>query len=329
MQLMPVADPAGEELQVLDVLVKAMQRSGIEATADSCSLLLREISRERPTLLQALVKLNGSLSDGIDRTPSSQELNRNLDDESVGRLLRFVETSKRTVDGLLSAATRDISRLHSIAQQVSAPNLPNSRSVHLALSELTRSARKNHALLQQTNRTLELVRRELGGSPPLETVDPVTGLPNYAAFRSRLNDVFGHPTPRPATVLMLIELGALNAVTTEIGRGAAERVLRRFCLIVRRSVKKSDSFARVGFQQFALLFEGVTADVVKSIADRICDAINAKLNPKSNDILDLLCVTVGIFADRQDVKSVDDYLVKVQEKLVAARLQGKSRISPS
>ncbi len=105
----------------------------------------------------------------------------------------------------------------------------------------------------------------------MTSTDPLTGLAHESLFLRRLTDALtrcrrhGHEC-----ALLLIDLHTLDTVTRGKGSRARERALVLAASRIRSTARDVDSVARVGKNQFALLFEGpVTARQSKNVSSRL------------------------------------------------------------
>ena len=90
------------------------------------------------------------------------------------------------------------------------------------------------------------------------THDPLTGLPNRLLFGDRLAGALARSLRRPGEpLLVLVDLDRFKAVNDEHGHLAGDEVLREVAARLRRSVRKADSAARFGGDEFVVLFEEV------------------------------------------------------------------------
>ncbi|MDO9417582.1 GGDEF domain-containing protein [Pararhizobium sp.] len=188
---------------------------------------------------------------------------------------------------------------------------------------------KNSILrLQSGLENLHKLRGSVDAERRANIIDPMTGMPNKAAFSARLTGLFEDSASRHRTVLMLIELSSLRALTQQVGQELANRIVRRFGVILRKSVKKNDFVARIGDQEFALLFDDVTHDNVRSIAYRLHDTVEAKLLPRKDGKrpANILRMTMGI-AGCDDAATPNEFFTKAETTLVSARNQAEPRIA--
>jgi diguanylate cyclase (GGDEF)-like protein len=100
----------------------------------------------------------------------------------------------------------------------------------------------------------------------LATHDDLTGLPNRALFRDRLqhalarverikDEVHGHPL----AAVLLLDLDHFKMINDSRGHAMGDEVLRAVANSLRDSLRKGDTIARLGGDEFAILIEGSTA----------------------------------------------------------------------
>ena len=223
------------------------------------------------------------------------------------------------LDRLIAGRARDLDILKNISESIKAG--ATQAEIHRKLLLLARSSREAFQALQASRDTLVSVHKRSAGNKVAAVVDPVTGLPNRPAFDAKLDATFGDCTTTFDAVLMLIDIGALQFVASELGNKVANRIVKRFAAILKRSVKHTDFIARIGSQHFAIIFRDVLPDNVASIALRIHDAMEQKLHPGKDPIMQMLQVTMGIAGNRLEDASSDDLLQRAQDALAMARKQ--------
>ena len=100
--------------------------------------------------------------------------------------------------------------------------------------------------------------------------DPVTGLSCHDALRSQLKRAVERARGRETDHgLMCLSLEGFDAVVGSVGHIGADEVLAAVARRMVRGLRATDTAARVGPTDFAVLVEDVTSDVLVSIAERM------------------------------------------------------------
>lgn len=117
--------------------------------------------------------------------------------------------------------------------------------------------------------TSSAVRPSLG---TVSDIDPLTGLPNYLHFMSRLDRSVEHAAQARSYTFAVItlETGGLRAVEERLGAALAGTVLEALAHRVRQCLRPGDLIARVGREQMAVLLDRFgPSGPVESVLERI------------------------------------------------------------
>jgi diguanylate cyclase (GGDEF)-like protein/putative nucleotidyltransferase with HDIG domain len=104
------------------------------------------------------------------------------------------------------------------------------------------------------------------------STDPLTGLPNRRSFFQRLERELAGRDGEPLTVA-IVDANGLKALNDSFGHAAGDEALVRVGAILQGGVRDGDLVARIGGDEFAVLFAGapiLTAErIVRRLAERI------------------------------------------------------------
>lgn len=134
--------------------------------------------------------------------------------------------------------------------------------------------------------------------------DPLTGLLNRRSLQNALE------TAGPADALVLIDLDHFKAVNDRYGHVAGDNVLASFAQCLQSAARGSDSVARFGGEEFALLLREGGPDGAAAVIERL-RALWAQTNPPTT-------FSAGI-ALREGNESVSHALQRADEALYAAK----------
>lgn len=173
---------------------------------------------------------------------------------------------------------------------------------------------------------LLLGREQLQGElVRLETVDPLTQVPNQRGF-------FGLLAPwmalarRPGlpTALVLLDLDQFKRVNDSYGHAAADAVLRNVVEACRRQLRDSDALGRMVGVEFAILLPRTSLVDAAMVAERIRAAI-AATPVKAERALIGMTASFGVTTIRPDDSTVS-LLARADVALRAAKDGGRNRV---
>lgn len=102
------------------------------------------------------------------------------------------------------------------------------------------------------------------------THDQLTGLINRAEFERRLEGMLDSARLQDEThTLCFIDLDQFKIINDTNGHVAGDELLRQLGALMRQHIRKSDVLARIGGDEFAILFENCTSDEAVHNAEKI------------------------------------------------------------
>src|SRR5438105_1734979 len=104
--------------------------------------------------------------------------------------------------------------------------------------------------------------------------DSLTGLPNRALFRDRLDQALAR-SDRSDDVLavLLLDLDGFKQVNDSLGHDAGDQLLQEVAVRFADVIRPSDTLARFGGDEFALLLEGANEPPAVTAAERLLDRL--------------------------------------------------------
>jgi len=99
--------------------------------------------------------------------------------------------------------------------------------------------------------------------------DPLTGLPNRRSFKAAIDRCMAVRGEESDDCIAVFDIDRFKRVNDQYGHDAGDEVLRTFTKVLRRVVRDSDSIARVGGEEFAVLFHRTPVHITLIICDRL------------------------------------------------------------
>ncbi|WP_155858711.1 GGDEF domain-containing protein [Candidatus Blastococcus massiliensis] len=107
----------------------------------------------------------------------------------------------------------------------------------------------------------------------LAATDPLTGIPNRRLFLERLADAVDAAASGARAVVCLVDLDGFKAVNDRAGHGAGDALLQSVASVLGTAVRETDTVARFGGDEFAVLAD-VTEDFSSEmLAERLRTAV--------------------------------------------------------
>jgi diguanylate cyclase (GGDEF)-like protein/PAS domain S-box-containing protein len=126
--------------------------------------------------------------------------------------------------------------------------------------------------------------------------DSLTGLPNRALFRDRLDHALARAKRSGEQIaVLLVDLDGFKQVNDSLGHDAGDQLLREVAQRFERAVRESDTVARFGGDEFALLLENVTEREVVALAQRLLDGVTGRVAVAGREVS--LGASIGIVLD--------------------------------
>lgn len=155
--------------------------------------------------------------------------------------------------------------------------------------------------------------------------DPLTGLPNRRHFSER----FDAEVARVARYGGSFSLGVLDCdhfkdYNDRHGHPAGDDALRELAFLLREQLRASDSVARLGGEEFAVLMVGTEPAGAAVVAERLRARIAGHTFGATGDTL---TVSIGIASAPEDARTPDALFRLADQALYAAKALGRDRVA--
>ena len=130
--------------------------------------------------------------------------------------------------------------------------------------------------------------------------------------------------PAPLS-LVAIDLDHFKAINDQYGHDVGDQVLREFSLLCRSKLREQDLMARLGGEEFALLFPQTHAEQAMEVVERMRYAIEASAIKIAGSSGLKYTASFGVTCFRGVNDTVDTLLRRADEALYQAKHEGRNR----
>ncbi|WP_354290609.1 diguanylate cyclase [Sphingomonas sp. PvP055] len=160
-------------------------------------------------------------------------------------------------------------------------------------------------------------------------LDPLTGLANRRAFLEQLEQRCGSITsglPNPWTgSLAILDLDYFKRINDRYGHPAGDAVLQAVATEAMRFCRSHDLVARIGGEEFCVIFGGATMADAETAADRLRQAIRALRIPVDGGQTITVTASIGL-AEIVPGTAAAEILKRADTALYEAKRQGRDRL---
>lgn len=156
-------------------------------------------------------------------------------------------------------------------------------------------------------------------------IDPLTGLPNRAAWSERLDHEVAQWQQHGNTLLLaMLDLDHFKRVNDDYGHLAGDKVLKIIASVLRKRLRSTDFIARFGGEEFVLLMPATTPAVGAKLLETLRASIEAcPFHFKGERVT--ITISMGMTAFRSGEHS-DLVLKRADQALYRAKNAGRNRV---
>ena len=158
--------------------------------------------------------------------------------------------------------------------------------------------------------------------------DSLTGMPNRALFRDRLEHAIARNRRGGGRItLLLVDLDDFKLVNDSLGHNAGDQLIATTALRLHQQLRAADTLARLGGDEFAILVEDVTEIEAMDLGDRLLAAIRRPLRLGNRDVV--CSASIGVATakagDGDDGPDPGELLRNADLAMYAAKGAGRDR----
>ena len=173
----------------------------------------------------------------------------------------------------------------------------------------------------------ESLRKQNSSLSLLASTDYLTGIMNRRMFNEISEHYFQTAQKNELHLtLLLLDLDHFKKVNDTYGHQAGDHILKRFVKTLEGILNKSDIFARIGGEEFAILLSQTNSDEAYILAERIRKEIeNDLVTYNGQDIF--VTTSIGISENRKNDTEFENIFSRADMALYQAKNEGRNRTS--
>ncbi|MBF0615089.1 MAG: EAL domain-containing protein [Magnetococcales bacterium] len=154
--------------------------------------------------------------------------------------------------------------------------------------------------------------------------DPLTGLPNRALFRERMEHAISIAMRHKSGVaLFFIDLDRFKLVNDTMGHAAGDELLKIVADRIQTQVRRSDTAARLGGDEFTVILTDVThPEQVSPFAQKIIDSLQLPMTIQNQEVK--ICGSIGIALYPGDGEDFDTLTRHADMAMYLAKERGRN-----
>ncbi len=178
----------------------------------------------------------------------------------------------------------------------------------------------------------QLVRfsRELAASNErlqrLALTDALTELPNRRFAMERLEQEWAlSQRGERALSCMMVDIDHFKSINDEFGHQTGDDALKSVADTLRHSARTQDVVCRYGGEEFVVICPDTGIEAARQCAERLRQNVASQsLKSQAGNIH--LTVSIGVAEKKEGINSIEDLLIRADERLYAAKEAGRNRI---
>ncbi len=190
--------------------------------------------------------------------------------------------------------------------------------------EAEQNEKKLRERLQEVESETGALRHKILEAQARSSMDPVTGLPNRAAYDARMQDEYTRwQRFKNSLVLMVWDLDDFKQVNDRFGHQAGDKALRVIGTILKQRLRQTDFVGRYGGEEFCVLLSGSPMQEAGAVAEHIRKSVEQS-GFHSGDKPITLTISCG-YTDFREGDTPDSVFARADRAMYQAKEAGKNR----
>jgi diguanylate cyclase len=234
----------------------------------------------------------------------------------AGEFLKEVEAGKKAIE-----EARDQASLLAASRAL----LSGTTAAHGKMKENHTRLENAKIQAQSAEERIRALEEELQAAGEKAKQDYLTGLLNRRGMDEELARMFGEGWEK--VTLVLLDIDNFKKINDQLGHEAGDEALKYLSDAIRESIGGKGVPARMGGEEFVIIFTGYDAEQVKEETEKLQRALTRKIF-MANDEKRVVTFSAGV-AQRAGDESPSETLARADEAMYTAKQKGKNRVEIS
>ncbi|MBN1230583.1 MAG: diguanylate cyclase [Anaerolineales bacterium] len=162
----------------------------------------------------------------------------------------------------------------------------------------------------------------------LASIDYLTSIPNRRSFLSQAQTIYDSAVGGDSVLgFFMIDIDNFKLVNDRYGHAIGDLVLQRVAQSIKASLRNNDIVGRYGGEEFVILVNTISNEIVEQIAERIRGAIQEiKFSFSENTRPFSITISIG-FTTRRKEDTLQAMIQRADEGLYVSKKEGKNRVT--
>lgn len=183
--------------------------------------------------------------------------------------------------------------------------------------------------LEDSQKEIEVLRREVNRAREAALADGLTGLANRRGFDIALASCLaGLGADERGPSLLIADIDHFKHVNDRYGHLFGDKVIRAVAQILMDNVKGRDTAARYGGEEFIILLPNTPLDGAQALAEQIRSTIEScRIRRLDNqEYIESITLSLGV-ARHLPGETADDLLARADSALYRSKMEGRNRVT--
>jgi diguanylate cyclase (GGDEF)-like protein len=251
--------------------------------------------------------------------------------DELQQLIAALTPSMATISTILKQVGEDSPELNE-ARQILEQDLPEnidearsllrqaSHNILQAGNRLATASKKLSTTMEQQVKKLSTLSTRLQQAESEARNDPLTGLPN----RRRLAEFLKH-FEHSEFCFLIIDIDFFKKINDAYGHDVGDEVLQQLAIILKESIRDTDLVARIGGEEFCIVFPATNIDISFALADKLRQTIAMHAFHTQGGSIDVT-ISIGVSEHTANMSHSDTFKA-ADQALYQSKKHGRNRVS--